>query len=507
MRWVKLHPTNIAQKVQIIVEHFRANVADRLEGHAKAMVVTDSRKAAVRYKVAMDRYIAEKGYTAVTALVAFSGDVDDPETGPGPFNEHTMNPGLKGRDLRAAFATNDFRVMIVANKFQTGFDQPLLVSMYVDKRLDGVTAVQTLSRLNRVYPKAGKDTTYVLDFVNNPADILEAFKPYYRDARLVTETDPNLIHDLQAKLDTSGIYTVAEVHALADAWVQNKGNNALSAAITPARDRFQSRYTAAILAEDKAEIAVLDLFRRDVSTFVKLYDFLSQIVNYGDTDLEKRSIFFRLLERRIRPEQLDQPIDLSDVELRRLKHSRGETANLKLGGEGEGLKGITAAGTKEKRDPKEAKLAEIIERLNQLFADEDFTEEQTTTWVEGLVAVLLANKALVAQARKNSKAQFLDSPDLRDEVVSALLDNQAAHNKMTARFTADRRVQAEVIRSLGELIYDLVASSAAAAADMERTRRREIAERDAAILRLVTGGDDLDALAAFAANISLDDLA
>jgi type I restriction enzyme R subunit len=366
-----------------------------------------------------------------------------------------MNPGLNGRDLRTAFATHDYRVMIVANKFQTGFDQPLLVAMYVDKRLDGVAAVQTLSRLNRTYPKGGKDTTFVLDFVNDPDAILDAFKPYYREAWLASETDPNLIHDLRSKLDAAGVYTAAEVDALAEVWVQRKGNNALSAAITSARDRFQERYSKALAAGDKAEVAALDLFRRDVGTFVHLYDFLSQIVNYGDTDLEKRAIFFRLLERRIRPEQLDQPIDLSEVELRHIRQHAGTTVEIKLGtGDEPGLEGIQAAGSKPKPDPKLTKLAEIIERLNQLFSDEEFTEAQTTSWVESLVAALLANDALMAQARGNSRAQFLDSPDLRDEVVGALLTNQAAHNRMAELFSADGKVQDELVRGLGELLFE-----------------------------------------------------
>ncbi|MGV0661135.1 type I restriction enzyme subunit R domain-containing protein, partial [Mycolicibacterium pulveris] len=148
MRWVKLNPQTIAQKAAIIVEHFRANVADLLDGHAKAMVVTDSRKAAVRYKGAIDDYIAKKGYGYGT-LVAFSGTVHDPESGPEDFTEATMNPGV--RDLRTSFRGDEYKVMIVANKFQTGFDQPLLCAMYVDKLLSGVTAVQTLSRLNRTY--------------------------------------------------------------------------------------------------------------------------------------------------------------------------------------------------------------------------------------------------------------------------------------------------------------------------------------------------------------------
>jgi type I restriction enzyme R subunit len=270
-----------------------------------------------------------------------------------------------------------------------------------------------------------------------------------------SETDPDLIHDLQAKLDATGIYTTAEIDALVDAGVRRKGNNALSAAITPARDRFQERYSRALAADDKAGIAYLDLFRKDVGTFVHLYDFLSQIINYGDTDLEKRSIFFGLLERRIRPEQLDQPVDLSEVELLQIRQHAGDILELKLGtGDDPGLRGITAAGSKPKSDPKLARLAEIIERLNQLFSDEQFTEHQTISWVESLVSALLANEGLMSQARQNSEAQFLDSPDLRDEVVDALLSNQSAHNRMSELFTADGKVQNELIRGLGELLYE-----------------------------------------------------
>jgi len=181
MRWVSLHPTNIAQKVQIIVEHYRTNVWHLLDGHAKAMVVTSSREHAVRYKGAIDAYIVKRGYRLST-LVAFSGSLSvDGVTFAGvepPYTETNLNSGLRGRALSVAFGTDDFQVLIVANKYQTGFDQPLLCAMYVDKRLSGVTAVQTLSRLNRTYPAGGKDTTYVLDFVNDPAEILASFKPY-----------------------------------------------------------------------------------------------------------------------------------------------------------------------------------------------------------------------------------------------------------------------------------------------------------------------------------------
>ena len=189
-----MHPYNISQKVQIIVEHFRVNVMWRLDGMAKAMVVTGSRKEAVRYKIAMEHYIREKNYRDIGVLVAFSGDVMDPESGPDQFNEHNMNPGLRGRDIRDAFDTAEYQVILVANKFQTGFDQPLLMAMYVDKKLYGITAVQTLSRLNRTYP--GKETTFILDFVNESSDILAAFLPYYKKAELLMLSEPNVLNIL-----------------------------------------------------------------------------------------------------------------------------------------------------------------------------------------------------------------------------------------------------------------------------------------------------------------------
>jgi type I restriction enzyme R subunit len=314
MNWVRLHPNNIAQKVQIIIEHFRANVRPRLGGRAKAMVVTSSRKAAVRYKLAFDKYVADKGYSDVHALVAFSGEVSDLESGIESVSETStlMNPGLKGRDLRDAFATDEYNVMLVANKFQTGFDQPLLVAMYVDKRLSGVAAVQTLSRLNRVAP--GKDQTFVLDFANTAEDIVEAFEPYYDATTLADVTDPNIVHETMNKLDAAAIYLDSEVEGLVADYLANKGNNALTKWVTPARDRFRDRERIAIDHNDKRALDELELFRKDVGTFLRQYDFLSQIVNYEDILLEKVSIYLRHLAPVIAASQLNHEIDLSTVD-------------------------------------------------------------------------------------------------------------------------------------------------------------------------------------------------
>jgi len=190
MGWVRLHPYNIAQKVESVVEHFRHYVAPLLDGHAKAMVVVGSRVEAVRWQLAMQKYITDHGYR-IGALVAFSGEVNDKASGPDGFTENSpvLNPNLKGRDIREAFKGDGYQILLAANKFQTGFDQPLLCGMYVDKRLAGIQAVQTLSRLNRAYP--GKDTTYIVDFVNNTEEVLAAFKTYYTTAELAAATDPN----------------------------------------------------------------------------------------------------------------------------------------------------------------------------------------------------------------------------------------------------------------------------------------------------------------------------
>ncbi len=255
MGWVKLHPHNIAQKVQIVVEHFRQFVWPLLEGQAKAMVVVGSRKEAVRWKLAIDKYIEAKGYPLGT-LVAFSGEVHDPEIGPDGFTERSgaLNPGLKG-DIREAFTGNDYQILLVANKFQTGFDQPLLCGMYVDRRLDGIQAVQTLSRLNRCHP--GKDTTYVVDFVNEPNDILAAFKTYYATAELAEATDHNLILDLKTKLDAQGHYDEFEIERVVKVLLEATHSDKvrkkhLFGAIEPVAQRLMTLHKLARLAYRQA---------------------------------------------------------------------------------------------------------------------------------------------------------------------------------------------------------------------------------------------------------------
>ena len=471
MRWVKLHPTNISQKVQIIVEHFHANVAHLLEGKAKAMVVTDSRKAAVKYKKAIDAYIttraAEDASYNYRTLVAFSGSVTMEEDeqwasewGPRPskddeFTEANLNPGA-GSDLAASFKGTTYKIMLVANKFQTGFDQPLLSAMYVDKKLSGVTAVQTLSRLNRTHRTASgeqKRKTFVIDFVNTPEDIRAAFEPYFTNATLETETDPYVVVHLATKLAQSGIYTPDQVREVAELWVTRKGNNALSAAISPAKNDFARRYAAALEAEDTVTLTALDLFRKDVATYVRLYDFMSQIVDYGDPELEMLSIFLRLLERVIRESSWAAEVDLSDVVLVGVKHTKATAVDIALTGDGE-LTGISAAGTGSRKEPKYVALQVVIDKMNDLFGADAFTESQVREFVHGLVQTLLTDPDLVKQTAVNSKKQFMESQDFQAAVTEAVVDNQDAHNTMADYFFSDGPGIAAVIVALADAFYE-----------------------------------------------------
>ena len=329
MGWVRLHPYNISQKVQIVVEHYREMVAPLLEGKAKAMVVVSSRGEAVRWQLAINKYIAEKGYP-IRTLVAFSGEVNDKESGPDPFTETSpqLNPNIKSRDFRIEFDDPKYQILLVANKFQTGFDQPLLCAMYVDKKLAGLQAVQTLSRLNRCYP--GKDKTFVLDFVNDAQDVLEAFKTYYTTAQLSDTTNPNIVLDLRTKLDATGFYDDNEISRVVNVVMNpNSKQKQLEAAIAPTADRLLEQFQAAkadlnaakeardAAAEQTAKdkMDALLLFRSDMATYQRVYTFMSQIFDYGNTDFEKRSIFFKYLIRLLKFGREREDVDLSQVVL------------------------------------------------------------------------------------------------------------------------------------------------------------------------------------------------
>jgi len=456
LQWVRLHPYNIASKVQIVVEHYRENVQPLLEGRAKAMVVVTSRKEAVRWQKAVREYIEHKGYP-LGVLVAFSGEVDDRESFPEAVTENSalLNPGLKGQDIRDAFAKPEFHLLLVANKFQTGFDQPLLCGMYVDKRLGGIQAVQTLSRLNRAHP--GKDTTYVLDFVNDAAEVLKAFKTYYETAELEATTDPNQVYDLRAKLDASGHYDSFEVDRVAGVEVDPAGTQKqLSAAIAPVADRLLKRYKAAqqarasALSEDDEEAAkaakdamdALVLFKNDMGAFNRLYSFLSQMFDYGNTDIEKRFIFYKRLIPLLDYGRERDEVDMSKVVLTHHTLRSGGRHALSLEtGEAVKLPPMDAVGSGNVQDKQKAFLAEIIERVNGLFEGQ-LTDDDQLVYVNGVIkGKLLENATLVQQATSNSRAQFANSPDLKDALMHAIMDALDAHTTMSSQALGSERIR------------------------------------------------------------------
>jgi type I restriction enzyme R subunit len=456
MRWVRLHPYNISQKVQIVVEHFRENVAPLVEGRAKAMVVLGSRLEAVRWQRAIEKYIKSRGHKIGT-LVAFSGEVNDSESGPDAFTETSkaLNPGLNGRDIRDAFKGEEFQILLVANKFQTGFDQPLLCGMYVDRRLAGIQAVQTLSRLNRAYP--GKNTTYVLDFVNSSEEVLAAFKTYYDTAELDGVTDPNLVYDLRAKLDASGHYDEFEVDRVVAVEMNPKAKQGdLIAALEPVADRLLKRFkhaqgklrTARAKKDDEAteeangEINALILFKADMGAFQRMYSFLSQIFDYGNTAIEKRFMFYRRLIPLLEFGREREGIDLSKVKLTHHSLKDQGKRQLPLGdSDAPKLPPLLEAGSGSLHEKEKARLEEIIAKVNDLF-EGDLTDDDQLVYVNNVIkGKLLESEELVLQASNNTKAQFANSPTLSKEIMNAVMDALAAHSTMSKQAIDSEKVR------------------------------------------------------------------
>jgi type I restriction enzyme R subunit len=478
MQWVRLHDYNIAQKVQIVVEHFRENVAPLLNGQAKAMVVVGSRKEAVRWQWAIQKYIKEQGYPIGT-LVAFSGEVTDKELGDEDFTENSkvLNPNLRGRDIREAFATDEYQILLVANKFQTGFDQPLLCGMYVDKRLAGIQAVQTLSRLNRSYEKNGvkKDTTYILDFINEPEEILLAFKTYYTTATLENVTDPNLVYNLRAKLDSAGYYDDFEVDRVVAVELNpNARQSELVSALEPVADRLLRKYKQAqtqlvntkvkndpdAIQDAQNELNALILFKSDMAGYQRMYSFLSQIFDYGNTAIEKRAIFYKRLFPLLEFGREREGVDLSKVLLTHHTLKSQGKRNLSLNeGDSTKLQPLTEAGSGAVHEKEKALLAEIIAKVNDLFEGE-LTDDDKLVYINNVIkGKLLESATLRQQAASNTKEQFANSPDLTKEMLYAIMDAEAAHTLMSKQALDSEKVRSQLLAILlgpGQLYESLL---------------------------------------------------
>lgn len=420
VRYARLHPTAIAQKVQVVVEHFRRNVQPLLGGEARAMVVTSSRMEALSWSRKMDAYIAKKGYELHT-LTAFSGSLTDED------GESVTEVSVNGvSDVGRAFREQGvYRVLIVASKFQTGFDEPRLMAMYVDKKLSGVATVQTLSRLNRIYP--GKTAPMVVDFRNTPASVQADFKLYYSDAHVDGDVDPNALITLGERLDSAGFYTHEEMDAVADAYLTEAGGEAIAKALSPIKSRWSGQWRQAVLSKDKKLKEKLEAFRADVLGYRNAWQFLSQIVDYQDPELHRRAILATLLGRNLhtdgddRDDSFLEGVQLSGV---KLVPSAIEEDHSISEGSGDGIKlpifdgeyGGSAA-------PKKGPLDEAIEKVNEMFKARgvDVSPASVSGFITTFWGFLDANEEAAAMAKNNTVAQLKASEGFSNAVGLAVL--------------------------------------------------------------------------------------
>jgi type I restriction enzyme R subunit len=428
-RFVSLHPHNLAQKTEIIIEHFRQVVAAKIGGRAKAMLVTSSRLHAKRYFEEFNRYIKEKGYEQeIKILVAFSGRVVDDN-----FPEGVTEPQLTGfgeRELPRVFEGEEYKILIVADKYQTGFDQPSLHTLYVDKPLSGVRAVQTLSRLNRTAP--GKEDTFVLDFVNDRETILESFQPYYEITTVSEEPEPNHLYDLKAKLDEQQVYLRSEIDALANVYfnpdtrMNVRTQSKLYRFIDPAVDRYNALETE----PEKEE------FKKSLRTWTNLYSFFAQIMPFREPDFEKFYAYAKLIQTKLPKRDLSESMKLTDevaMEYYRLQKIKDGAIDL-ISGEESALDGLSEAGIKRAKEEK-APLSEIIDVLNERFGTE--FEEADRLFFEQIEAELIKDETLQTQAKVNKLDTFkyafeelfidklIERMDQNQEIFEKVLEDQA----------------------------------------------------------------------------------
>ncbi|OPY65912.1 MAG: Type I restriction enzyme EcoR124II R protein [Syntrophorhabdus sp. PtaU1.Bin050] len=447
-KFLHLHPYNIEQKTEIIVEHFRQHVKQKLNGMAKAMVVTGSRLQAIRYMLSFQRYIAENHYKDIRPLVAFSGTVKDPDSGieytePGMNIDVVTGKNISESQLPDKFDTSDYQILLVANKYQTGFDQPLLCAMYVDKRLDGVQAVQTLSRLNRTY--GGKEPPFVLDFVNETEGIYEAFKPYYDATTLQEASDPGHLEALKHELDSFQVYYWSEVEAFAQIFYlplykQNPSDHArMQKYIQPAVDRYRG------LDDEQKEG-----FYEKITAYVRFYSFISQIIPYSDKELEMLYSFGRFLIPHLDAgDDGVNPHPEKEVVLEYYRIEKAMSGSIVVEDDATyGVKSPTAVGTGRAKD-EEKPLSEIIQALNERFGT-DFKEEDRL-FFEQIKEKAGQDERVIQTAKTNSLEKF--QLGIRKIIESLMMQRMAENDQIVTKYMDDDDFQKTVFPILARAIY------------------------------------------------------
>ncbi|AUX62359.1 DEAD/DEAH box helicase family protein [Simonsiella muelleri] len=451
MRFVNLHPSVISQKVEIIIEHFQTATRHKIGGYAKAMVVTGSREHAVRYKMAFDEYIAEKGYQDIKSLVAFSGKVILPEQSEKEYTEPAMNGGIKETELPEQFDSDNYQVLLVADKYQTGFDQPLLHTMFVDKTLSGVQAVQTLSRLNRT--ATGKEDTFVLDFVNKPEDIYEAFKPYYERTDLGNIPDEEKLGSLGNTLDEWQIYSQSDIDKFADVWFSNRTtptngeHKKLNAIIDKAVDRYLDLSGSIEHKEEQQK-----LFKSQLQSYLNLYLFVSQILPYADSIHEKRYVYLKSLMMKLPKGSQAEKLDLSKMTiLQYYRLQQISQGSIHLGnGEASPLKGSTDVGTGQVSLTDE--LDKLIQELNDSFTTE-FTLADLL-FFESIEKFAQENPDIVNAANNNPLSSFMDYFNTKlDDLLINLFEK---FGESVSKILNNPQVKARVSRRLAKVIYQSI---------------------------------------------------
>ena len=451
MRFVNLHPSVISQKVEIIIEHFQSVTRHKIGGYAKAMVVTSSREAAVRYKLAFDEYIAEKGYEGIKSLVAFSGKVILPGQTEKEYTEPSMNGGIKETELPEQFDSDNYQVLLVADKYQTGFDQPLLHTMFVDKVLSGVQAVQTLSRLNRT--AKGKEDTFVLDFVNDHEAIYDAFKPYYQRTALGDIPSDEKLASLGNTLDEWKIYTQSDIDEFANIWFSgrttptNNEHKRLNAIIDKAIEKYQH-----ISDDPEHNEEQQKLFKSQLQSYLNLYLFVSQILPYADSIHEKRYVYLKALMMKLPRGKQSEKLDLSKMAI--LQYYRlqqiGE-GSIKLNeGEAEPQKGSTDVGTGQVSLTEE--LDKLIKELNEAFTTEFTLADQL--FFESVEKFARENPDIVDAANNNPLSSFMDYFNTKiDDLLVGLFEQ---FGESVAKVLNNPQIKHKVCRRLAKQIYENV---------------------------------------------------